>query len=93
MMKEAKADTSFNPPDTILRQNDPAPYYGVLVNPINYKQFTVDHQLSEDFTSNMDKYVKCQPPDLISAGGAKDVAFGFAGGTVFVILLLILVPH
>lgn len=48
--------------DTILKLGDPAPFYGVLVNPDRYKLYTVGIKQSIAIKENLDEYLSEPPP-------------------------------
>lgn len=62
--------------------NSPAPYSGVLLNERHYRNLIIDHRVAEDFRSNLDLYVKCQPPPLIATGETSIFFKGFILGAI-----------
>ena len=88
-MRTARADNSVfhSEPDTILRAGDRASFDGILINNNHYRSFTLDHRISEDFQTNMDKYVKCNPPPLIQTTRTNYFFTGFLLGVVTCIVL------
>lgn len=49
--------------DVILNQGQPAPFSGVLSDPITYRQNSLYKLEALDFKNNLNSYVKCIPID------------------------------
>lgn len=86
----SQAAQARNPPDTILQAGTPSPFYGVLVSPDHYREFSVDQAESADFKDNLNDYIICpdKPPELnlFGIGGIEVVIsvgiLAFIGGMV-----------
>ena len=71
------AELSINPPEMVLKKNEPAPYSGILMSESNYRQHLTD---LDDKMSCIDKMKECpinlMPPGFFEMSAVRPFILG-----------------